>query len=124
MPSLSKFEVRTGDFANFFDLCGDGWGGICADDDLFFFFLPGAKFDVVHDTLDDLRAGKISEIPAYGALRDVLPKEMLLEMMAALGVAMVTGVFDLEGDALNDKYRNRIQPVKMRDFIQMHWEGR
>ena len=78
----------------------------------------------MHDTLEDIRAGNISEIPAYGARRDLLPKEMLLEMMAALGVAMVTGVFDLEGDALNDKYRSRIQPVKMRNFIQMHWERR
>ena len=80
---------------------------------------------MVHDTLDDLRAGKISEIPAYSALRDVLPKEMLLEMMAAFGVAMATGVFDLKGDVLNDRYKSRgIQPVKMRDFIRMHWEGK
>ena len=77
----------------------------------------------MHDTLEDLRAGKISEIPAYLALYDVFPKEMLLEMMAALGVGMITGVFDLKGDLLNDKY-SRIQPVKVSDFIKMHWKGK
>lgn len=83
----------------------------------------GAKFDVVHDSLADLRAGKISEIPAYEALYDVLPKETLLDWMAAFGVGIITGVFDLKGDLLNDKYSN-IQPVKMREFIKMHWEGK
>ena len=78
---------------------------------------------MVHDTLEDLRAGRISEIPAYVALYAVFPKEMLLEMMAALGVGMITGVFDLKGDLLNDKY-SEIQPVKVRDFIKMHWEGK
>ena len=78
---------------------------------------------MVHDTLEDLRAGKISEIPAYVALYDVFPKEELLGMMAGLGVGMITGVFDLQGDLLNDKY-SKIQPVKVRDFIKMHWEGK
>ena len=78
---------------------------------------------MVHDTLEDLRAGRISEIPAYLALYDVFPKEMLLEMMAALGVGMITGVFDLIGDLLNDKY-SEIQPMKVRGFIKMHWEGK
>ncbi|KAL8794744.1 MAG: hypothetical protein Q9195_002698 [Heterodermia aff. obscurata] len=83
----------------------------------------GVKFDVVHDSLDALRKGKISEIPAYVALYDTFPKAVLLEWMAAFGVGIVTGVFDLGGDLLNDRYKE-IQPVKMRDFIWMCWEGR
>lgn len=82
----------------------------------------GTKFDVVHDSLEDLRAGKVSEIPAYLPLYEVFPKEMLLEMMAGLGVAMITGIFTFKGE-LNEKYPD-IQTVKMRDFIKIHWQGK
>ena len=86
-------------------------------------FHPGTKFDVVHDSLEDLRAGKVTEIPAYVPLYKVFPKEMLLEMMAAFGVAMITGVFSFEGELLSRKY-SEIQPVKVRDFIKEHWQGK
>ncbi|KAL8755219.1 MAG: hypothetical protein Q9184_004863 [Pyrenodesmia sp. 2 TL-2023] len=82
----------------------------------------GTKFDVVHDTLEDLRDGKVSEIPAYVALYDYLPKEFWLSMMAGFGVAMVTGVFVFEGELLNKKYPE-INTIKMRDFIKSHWTG-
>lgn len=82
--------------------------------------VAGVKFDVVHDSLEDLRAGKISEIPAYLNVYDVLPKEFFLGMMAAFGVAMVTGVFDLGDDTLNKKYPD-IQPVKLDEFISKYW---
>ncbi|KAL8724573.1 MAG: hypothetical protein Q9181_006766 [Wetmoreana brouardii] len=85
--------------------------------------LIGTKFDVVHDSLEDLRAGKISEIPAYLPLYEIFPKEMLLEMMAGLGVAMITGVFAFKGELINDKFPD-IQPAKLRDFIKTHWQGK
>ncbi|KAL8715719.1 MAG: hypothetical protein Q9220_000386 [cf. Caloplaca sp. 1 TL-2023] len=83
----------------------------------------GTKFDVVHDSLENLRAGRISEIPAYLSLYKSIPKEFLLDMMAGLGVAMVTGIFHLKGDLLNDKYPD-IHSTKTRDFITTHWSGR
>ena len=83
----------------------------------------GIKFDVVHDSLEDLRTGKISEIPAYVPVYEVLPKEMFLSMMAGLGVGMITGIFDLIGHSLNERYPD-IRPVKMADFVQECWAGR
>ncbi|KAI4190107.1 MAG: hypothetical protein LQ346_004992 [Caloplaca aetnensis] len=83
----------------------------------------GIKFDVVHDSLEDLRRGKISELPAYLAIYETFPKEFLLSMMAGFGVAMVTGVFVFEGELLNEKYPE-VQTTKMRDFIKTHWTGR
>ncbi|KAL8865211.1 MAG: hypothetical protein Q9174_007012 [Haloplaca sp. 1 TL-2023] len=82
----------------------------------------GTKIDVVYDSLEDLRAGKISEIPAYQGLSDMFPKEMLLEMMAGLGVGMITGLFDLK-DELSEKYPD-VKPTKMREFIEEHWQGK
>lgn len=83
----------------------------------------GTKFDVVHDSLEDLRAGKISEIPAYVSLYNIVPKDFFLGMMAALGVAMITGVFSFEGDLVNQKYPD-IRLANVRDFIKEHWEGK
>lgn len=85
--------------------------------------MAGVRFDVVHDSLEDLRAGKITEIPAYLHVYDALPKEFFLQMMAAFGVAMVTGVFDLGDDTLNKKYPD-VQPVKMAEFISKYWAGK
>ncbi|KAI4184728.1 MAG: hypothetical protein L6R41_004544 [Letrouitia leprolyta] len=83
----------------------------------------GQKFSTVHDSLSDLRRGKVSEIPAYIPLYDVMPKDMVLEMMAGFGVGMVTGLFAIEGERINERYPE-IEMVKMRDFIETHWAGR
>ncbi|KAL8968395.1 MAG: hypothetical protein Q9183_002477 [Haloplaca sp. 2 TL-2023] len=82
----------------------------------------GTKMDVVYDSLQDLRAGKISEVPAYQGLNDMFPKEMPLEMMAGFGVAMITGLFDLN-DELSEKFPE-VQPTKMHEFIEKHWRGK
>lgn len=83
----------------------------------------GTKLDVVHDSLEDLRAGRISEMPSYLPLYETYPKEFLLEMMAGIGVAMITGLFDFKGDLLNEKYPD-IKTTKVRDFIETHWAGK
>ncbi|CAO1599666.1 hypothetical protein XANCAGTX0491_003381 [Xanthoria calcicola] len=83
----------------------------------------GLKFDVVHDSLQDLREGKVTEIPAYRPIYKIFPKEFLLQMMAGFGVAMVTGVFAFEGEFLNEKHPE-VRTTKMRDFIMTHWSGR
>ncbi|KAI4128347.1 MAG: hypothetical protein LQ338_002792 [Usnochroma carphineum] len=84
----------------------------------------GTKFDVVRDPLEDLRNGKVTEIPAYLPLYEVFPKQFLLEMMAGFGVAMATGVFAFdESNLLNKKYPD-IHTTKMRDLIRAHWSGR
>ncbi|KAI4151328.1 MAG: hypothetical protein LQ341_000927 [Variospora aurantia] len=83
----------------------------------------GERFDVAYDSLDDLRKGKITEIPSYLPLYDAFSKEFMLEMMAGFGVAMATGVFAFEGDLLNETYPE-IHTTKMRDFIKDHWHGR
>ncbi|KAL8633165.1 hypothetical protein Q9189_001065 [Teloschistes chrysophthalmus] len=84
----------------------------------------GTKFEIIYDSLADLRAGRITEIPAYVALYDVFPREMVLEMMAGLGVGMITGLFDFEGEELLNERFPDVSTVKMREFILEHWNGR
>ncbi|KAL8826298.1 MAG: hypothetical protein Q9170_007455 [Blastenia crenularia] len=83
----------------------------------------GIKFDVVHDSLQDLRQGKVTEIPAYGPMYEVFSKEVFLEMTAAFAVAMVTGVFVFDGKHFNEQYPE-IRMTKLRDFIMTHWSGK
>lgn len=83
----------------------------------------GIKFDITYNSLEDLRAGKITEIPAYKPAYEVMPKDFFLEMMAGLGIAMVMGVFDIGEDTLNERYP-AVKPVKMVDLIKVYWEGR
>ena len=80
------------------------------------------KFDIVHDSLEDMRAGKVTEIPAYQSLYKTFPKEFLIEMMAGFGVAMVTGLFIFHGELFNEKYPE-IRTTKMIDFIKTHWSN-
>lgn len=54
---------------------------------------------------------------------EILPKAFMLEMFAGLGVSMIMGLFQFEGELLNDKYPD-IRPAKMHDFIKTHWEGK
>lgn len=44
-------------------------------------------------------------------------------MMAAFGVAMVTGVFDLGDDTLNKRFPD-VETVKMGEFIEKYWKGK
>ena len=84
--------------------------------------ISGSKFDTVHDSLENLRAGKVTEIPAYTPSYQFIPKDFVLGMMAGFGVAMITGVANFEGE-INEKYPD-IQPVKMQEFIRTYWEGK
>ncbi|KAL8988745.1 MAG: hypothetical protein Q9169_008504, partial [Polycauliona sp. 2 TL-2023] len=48
----------------------------------------GVEFEIVNDSLEDLRAGKITEIPAYLPTYEFFPKESMLQMLAGFGVAI------------------------------------
>ncbi|KAL8775157.1 MAG: hypothetical protein Q9203_003841 [Teloschistes exilis] len=79
---------------------------------------------VAQDARADLRAGKVSEIPAYVKLYNVFPKEMVLEMMAGLGVGMITGLFNFAGEELLNQKFPDVSTAKMREFIMEHWNGK
>ena len=64
----------------------------------------------------------MTEIPAYVPSYQFVPKDFVLAMMAGFGVAMITGVFDFEGE-VNETYPD-VQPVKLPEFIRTYWEGR
>ena len=83
----------------------------------------GVKFDVTYDSLESMRAGKITELPNYMSIYDFFPREIMLKTWASFGVAMATGACSLEGDALNQKFPD-IKAKDLSTFISTYWTGK
>ena len=64
----------------------------------------GVKFTVTHDSLESMRAGKITELPNYAAIYEFFPKEIMLKTWASFGVSMATGSCSVAGDSLADRF--------------------
>ncbi|KAH7129880.1 hypothetical protein B0J13DRAFT_644911, partial [Dactylonectria estremocensis] len=80
------------------------------------------KFDVAHDSLDDLRAGKITELPGQVPGYAFFPKEMLQGMFAVFGIMFEEGQFNFEPkQSLNDLFPE-IKPVSVKEMIEIGWK--
>lgn len=67
--------------------------------------VKGTKFEVVYDSLEKLKTGKITELPSHPYLYPFFPKEMLQGMFAAFGIMFEKGEFDMRpARSLNDQF--------------------
>ncbi|KAL2127849.1 hypothetical protein VTI74DRAFT_10088 [Chaetomium olivicolor] len=65
----------------------------------------GTKFTVVHDSVEKLRTGQITELPSHPSLYPFFPKQMLQGFFAAFGIMFEQGEFDLQPSySLNDQF--------------------
>jgi hypothetical protein len=83
----------------------------------------GRKVDMVHDSLQDLRAGKITELPANISLYSFFPKPFLEGLVVAFGIAMEEGLFDIKGKVLNEMFPD-VRPMSVDVFLQTFWGGK
>lgn len=90
----------------------------------------GVKFKVVYDSLEKLRSGAYTPIPAnkaHAALYstsefDATPA--LMAMFAAIGTVMASGGLDIpEEDSLNKRFPD-IETIKVVQFIERYWSGK
>lgn len=88
------------------------------------------KFSVTYDSLEKLKAGSVTRIPAnkaHAALYstpefDAYP--IILSMFAALGAMMASGDLDIpENKSLNELFPD-IKTTKAVDFIHKYWDGK
>lgn len=90
----------------------------------------GVKFKVTYDSLEKLRSGEVTPIPAnkvHAALYST-PEfdatDILMGMFAGIGAAMAAGDVDIdEKDALNAHFPD-IKTIKVTEFIEKHWTGK
>ena len=90
----------------------------------------GVRFEVTYDSLEKLRTGRVTPIPAntaHAALYsspefDAMP--ILIAMFAGIGAAMAAGDLDIAAeDSLNAQFPG-IETIKVVGFIEKYWGGK
>ncbi|KAF2436706.1 NAD(P)-binding protein [Tothia fuscella] len=82
----------------------------------------GTKFKVVYDSMEDLKVGKITELPSHAPMYPYFPKEQLQGFLASLGVLFASGFFDLKpARTINDDF-TAIKPRSVRDLLTEAWK--
>jgi hypothetical protein len=81
----------------------------------------GVKFTVKHDSIEDLKAGKITELPSHPHLYPFFPKPMLQGLFAAFGRMFIEGAFDLKPEHTLNEAFPEVKARKIRDLIFEAW---
>ncbi|KAF1851632.1 phosphoserine aminotransferase [Cucurbitaria berberidis CBS 394.84] len=87
--------------------------------------VTGTKFDVCYDSLADLRAGKVTELPSNKPFYKLFPegKPQVDALACNLGVAIANGVYDIKGTSLNKMFPD-IKPKQMKELLIECWAGK
>jgi hypothetical protein len=90
----------------------------------------GVKFKITYNSLEKLRRGEVTAIPANRAHADIYSTsefdawDVLIAMFAGIGAVMASGQLDVdEKDALNAQLPD-IKTIKVVEFIGKYWGGR
>jgi hypothetical protein len=83
----------------------------------------GSKVDIVHDSVQDLKAGKNTELPSNIPRYVFFPKPFLEGLVRVFGIAIEEGLFDIKGKVLNDMLPD-VKPMSVEDFLQTYWGGK
>ncbi|KAF5501429.1 Oxidoreductase BOA1 [Colletotrichum siamense] len=83
--------------------------------------VKGTKFTVAHDSVEDLRACKLTELPSHRQFYQIYPKEMLHSFLAPFGLNCERGQADLRPSrTLNDEFPE-IKVLKATDVLEQGW---
>lgn len=81
----------------------------------------GTNFAVVHDSVEDLEACKLTELPSHREVYKLYPKEMLHSFLAPFGLACERGHANLDrARTLNDEFPE-IKPMRAREVLEKGW---
>jgi hypothetical protein len=81
----------------------------------------GTKIDVTYDSVDLLKSGKITELPAHKPVYPFFPKEQLQGLFAVFGLFFEDGSFDFKpAHSLNDDFPD-IKPTTVKALLQKAW---
>ncbi|KAF5603984.1 transcriptional activator Mut3p [Fusarium pseudocircinatum] len=81
----------------------------------------GVKFTVKHDSIEDLKAGKITELPSHPHMYPFFPKPMLQGFFAAFGRMFVEGAFDLKPERTLNEQFSEVKARKIKDLLFEAW---
>ncbi|KZL77926.1 isoflavone reductase like protein p3 [Colletotrichum incanum] len=84
----------------------------------------GVRFSVIKDSLEDLKAGRITELPSHPPLYPFFPKSHLQNLFASFGRLFEEGYFDMKPTkSLNDVFPE-IKTKTIRDGLLEAWKGK
>jgi len=82
---------------------------------------PGTKFRVEYTSVEDLKSGKVAELPSHVPLYSFVPKEHLQGLLAMFGLWFEEGVFDLHPAKLFNDEVPEIKPYTVKAFLNEAW---
>ncbi|GME34588.1 Cytochrome P450 [Neofusicoccum parvum] len=83
----------------------------------------GQMFDMRYDAVDDLKQGRVTELPANVQRYSVVPKQLLDGLFCVWGIAFVEGWFDFPEDTLKELFPD-MRPRSFADLMRACWAGR
>lgn len=84
----------------------------------------GTKFKVTYDSLDLLRTGKVTELPAHLSLYAHMPKEEIQSIFSVFGIWFHEGMFNLQPTETLNQVFPHIKPWNVKEVLQLAlWGG-
>ncbi|OBT40168.1 hypothetical protein VE00_08825 [Pseudogymnoascus sp. WSF 3629] len=79
--------------------------------------VTGSKFDVAYSSVEDLKAGKSTELPSNIPRYAFLPKPVIDGITQTVSIGMAIGILDIKGPLLNDLVPD-VKPLSLEAFLK------
>ncbi|KAJ3545402.1 hypothetical protein NM208_g2531 [Fusarium decemcellulare] len=83
----------------------------------------GTKFDVVHDSVELLKSGKITELPSQVPAYAAFPKEAFQGMCATFGLFFEQGLLNFDEEKAINRLFPEIKPKSIKDVVEIGWKN-
>ncbi|KAK7710200.1 hypothetical protein SLS64_002313 [Diaporthe eres] len=83
--------------------------------------VKGVKFEVAYDSVENLRASQITELPGHTASYDKFPRERLQWFLAIFELWMATGRGRVPREGTLNEMFPEIKPLTAREMIERYW---
>ncbi|KAF4312024.1 Cytochrome P450 [Botryosphaeria dothidea] len=83
----------------------------------------GEMFEMRYDSVEELRAGRVTELPANRARYGVVPKQLLDGLLCVWGIAFCEGWFDFPGDTVAELFPD-MKTTKFEELMRRCWGRR
>ena len=85
-------------------------------------FSIGTKFNVVYDSLEKLKAGQTTELPAQIQIYAFLPKEAFQYTVGVHGVWFEEGIYDLKPERFLNEQFPEIELLTVKGILEQAWK--
>jgi hypothetical protein len=78
---------------------------------------------VVHDDLERLKRGEVTELPSQTWFYSVLPRELAQATCSAFGIWIDRGDLDLDEDMSLNKKLPELKTIKLKELLEKTWKN-